>query len=56
MNRRPTIPPHEEAELRAEALKGLIADDLTGPVGDAEWEKVQAQRSDPLEPNWSLQS
>jgi hypothetical protein len=37
-----TYAPHEEADLRAEDLPGLVVDDLTGPVGDLEWEKASA--------------
>jgi hypothetical protein len=38
--RTPTVLPEVEAAIQEAALGGLIADDLTGPVGDAEWERA----------------
>jgi hypothetical protein len=38
------LAPHEEADERAKDLNGLIADDLTGPVGDLEWERAERER------------
>ena len=38
--RQKTLAPHELAELRDEQTDGLLVDDLTGPVGDAEWERA----------------
>lgn len=53
--RAPALAPHEEAEMRAADLDGLLADDLTGPVGDAKWEEAQQQRMQ--EPGyWELQA
>jgi hypothetical protein len=38
--RTPTVLPEDEAATAQAALDNLIADDLTGPVGDAEWERA----------------
>lgn len=49
-----TYAAHEEADLRGEDLKGLIADDLTGPVGDLEWEKAAGARHEHAPMSWHL--
>lgn len=52
--RTPTYLPHEEADERAKDLLGIVADDLTGPVGDDAWERALKQQHEAADSMWGL--
>jgi len=38
--RQKALAPHEEAEMRAQDLQGIVVDELPGVVGDDAWERA----------------
>lgn len=53
IKRQRTLSPLELAELREQQTAGLVVDDLTGSVGDAEWERAVKAEAERFPLPWS---